>query len=74
VARRLGVGEDKVRHWIMAGELKAMNAATRANGRPRYLIDLDDLAAFERARSTPPTPTPPTPRRRRQAEGIIAFF
>ena len=74
VAGRFGVSEDKVRRWIASGELKAMNGATKPNGRPRYLIDQDDLLAFERARSALAVPPARTLRRRRQPAGVIAFF
>jgi hypothetical protein len=73
VAQRYGIDPAKVLAWIRSGELRAMNAATTRNGRPRYLIDEADLAAFELARSTTPTPKPQ--RRRRQAGGdVIQFF
>jgi excisionase family DNA binding protein len=73
VAARYGVGEDKVRAWIHAGELRAFNAATRRGGRPRWLIDLADLVAFEQARAA--TTAPKGGRRRRApATGIIEYF
>ena len=49
-ARRLGVSQTKVLRWIMAGELPAMNAATRVGGKPRYLIDEADIVDFEQRR------------------------
>ena len=54
LARRLGVGPDKVLNWIRTGELRAINAATKPNGRPRYLIDIEDLRAFENRRAVTP--------------------
>ena len=62
----------KVLHWIKAGELGAINAATDRNGRPRYLIDQSDIAIFEASRAV----QPPTPRiRRRPADpSVIEFF
>jgi predicted site-specific integrase-resolvase len=64
VARLWGIATEKVLAWIRSGELRAVNAATTLGGRPRYLIDVDDLAAFERSRAT--TVTPPTkPAKRR---------
>jgi len=54
LARRYGVEPCKVIAWIRNGELRAMNVARRPNGRPRFLIDEDDVARFEQARSTKP--------------------
>jgi excisionase family DNA binding protein len=73
VAREYGVSEDKIRRWIAQGELRAFNAATRPGGRPRWLIDLDDLRAFEARRAASAHVTAPTPRRRKAAD-IIEFF
>jgi hypothetical protein len=73
VSARYGVGEDKVRGWIKSGELKAFNAAARRGGRPRWLIDVADLLAFEQARAA--TPAAPAARRRRAAAaGVIQYF
>ena len=62
VARRYRVGEDKVRRWIMRGELAAVNTASVLCGKPRWVVMRDALAAFE-ARRTGGTPKP-APRRR----------
>jgi hypothetical protein len=59
--------------WIRSGELRAVNAATHAGGRPRYLIDLADIAAFEAARSASPAPKP-TRRRRSKPGDTVEFF
>ena len=58
VARRWGIGVEKGIAWIRSGELKAINTATRSNGRPRYLIDEDDLAVFEARRIGMPQSDP----------------
>jgi transposase len=50
IARRLGVGVEKVHSWIRRGELKAFNAASNANGKPRWLVSLVDLETFQVAR------------------------
>lgn len=50
VAKQLGVSEEKVRAWILAGELRAMNAATKCSGRPSYKIEVQDLLDFEQRR------------------------
>jgi transposase len=58
VARRYRVSPDKVRAWIARGELKAVNTSTNLCGRPRWVISLDALAAFEKRRTGGPEPTP----------------
>ena len=50
VAARYGVHPNRVIAWIRAGELRALNLAINANGRPRFSILPDDLEAFERSR------------------------
>jgi hypothetical protein len=71
IAIRYGVSTDKVLAWIRSGELRAMDASTRRGGRPRYLVDVADLAAFEQSRSATPVPTT---RRRRATADVIEFF
>jgi hypothetical protein len=72
LAAQWGVDVHKIIGWIRSGELRAVNLATRRDGRPRYAIDVADLAAFEAARAV----TPPTPRirRRRTDPSVIQFF
>jgi hypothetical protein len=72
LARRWGISSDKILRWIASGELIATNAAATANGRPRWLIDLADLAAFELRRAAQPKAA--APRRRKTTEGVIQFF
>jgi hypothetical protein len=71
VARRYRVGEDKVRSWIMRGELAAVNTAESLCGRPRWVILPDALAAFETKRAGGPPPTPP---RRRRRPALIDYY
>lgn len=71
VARRLRVGEDKVRAWIKAGLLRAINTADVACAKPRFVVPPEALAEFERARSVAP---PPKPARRRRKTGLVDFF
>ena len=68
LAARYRVGEDKVRAWIKAGELKALNTSSTLCARPRYVVTADALEAFERRRSV--TPPPKTKTRRRKAEFV----
>jgi Helix-turn-helix domain len=64
LAKQWGISPEKVLVWITSGELRAIDASTHRGQRPRYLIDVDDLAAFERSRAVTPPPVS-TPRRRR---------
>jgi hypothetical protein len=74
VARRWGVDAAKVIAWIRSGELRAIDAATRRGGRPRYLIDAVAIADFEALRATvPPAPRAVRRRRSRPAE-VVEFF
>ena len=72
IARRYGCSPEKVLTWIKTGELAAMNAATLPGGKPRYLIDVAALRAFEAARTVVPPPQP-TRCRRRDPE-VIEYF
>jgi hypothetical protein len=71
-ARQLGVDTAKVLKWIRTGELPAFNAATTIGCKPRYLIDVGDIATFEARRAV--QPPAPTSRRRRRDPEIIEFF
>ncbi len=74
IARMWGVSVEKVLTWIRTGELTAINAATSRTGRPRYLVDVKALAAFEDRRQVV-AQTATTPRRKpRQKQGVIEFF
>jgi len=73
LARRWGIGGDKVLTWIRNGELRAINVATRLASRPRYLIDERDVVAFESARAVIAKPTIRRQRKRRSTS-VIAFF
>jgi excisionase family DNA binding protein len=70
-ARRLRVGEDKIRRWIRRGELHAVNTAAVACGRPRFVITPEALTEFERRRSAAP---PPRPQRRRRRPPAIDYY
>jgi hypothetical protein len=73
IARAWGIGPDKVLVWIRSGELPAINAATRQGGRPRYLVDAADLAAFEARRASRPRVTA-RHRKRKHPGHVIEFF
>lgn len=74
LARRYGIDPAKVLRWIRCGELRAVNIASRPTGRPRFVIDEADIAAFELRRSAVAIQHSPTRRRRRENIEIIQFF
>jgi hypothetical protein len=73
IAEAWGISPEKVLRWIKIGELRALNCATRRRGRPRYLVDVEDLKAFETGRRVCAPPVP-SPRRRRRAAGLPHYF
>jgi hypothetical protein len=65
-----GVSTEKILAFIRSGELKAMNAASPGRDqRPRYLIDIGDLADLERRRTVGSAPKMPPRRRWECGEG-----
>ena len=72
LARLWGVDHAKILTWIRSGELRAIDGCTARGCKPRYLIDVADIAAFEAARSTVPAPKPV--RRRRQSANVTRYF
>jgi hypothetical protein len=70
-ARRFRVSEDRVRAWIMRGELRAINRRDVRAGRPSWVITPEALADFERSRTATP---PPKPARRRRQPDVIDFY
>ncbi|MGE0535211.1 MAG: helix-turn-helix domain-containing protein [Pirellulales bacterium] len=73
IAKRWGVSTDKVLAWIRSGELPAIDASTRRGGRPRYLVDVSDLAEFESRRAV--VPRKPQPARRQCTPvGVRNYF
>lgn len=73
LAAQWGITPEKVLKWIVSGELRAINAATRTGMRPRWLIDMDDIADFERRRAAVPPPKP-SPRRRTSSAFVRKFY
>ena len=74
VGRLWGVSPDRIVHWIRTGELRAINVATKRDGRPRFLIDLDDLADFEAGRAVIPKARPHRRRRKLKSDHVFKFF
>lgn len=50
LAAKWGVATEKIVFFIRTGELRAIDASMRQGERPRYLIDLADVEAFEKRR------------------------
>ncbi len=73
IAAQYGISPDKVVTWITSGELKAFNAATRPTMRPRWLVDVEDLADFERRRAAVAPPKPQS-RRKRASVGMARDY
>jgi excisionase family DNA binding protein len=73
VARQLRVHPEKVRAWILRGELSAFNLADRIGGRPRWRISEADLADFLRRRAASPGPRIRR-RRRREVSNFIRYY
>jgi excisionase family DNA binding protein len=71
VARRLRVGQDKVRSWITRGELRAVNTSAVLCGRTRWVVMPEALAEFERRRAGGPSPKPA---RRRKKSCLIDYY
>jgi hypothetical protein len=72
LGRLWGLDPNKIIRWILSGELRAINAAARASGRPRYLIDRADIAAFEHQRAVGAPQR--APRRKRKTAGVVEFI
>jgi hypothetical protein len=71
LARLLRISPDRVRGFIRAGELKALNVASTRSGRPRFVILPHHLAEFEQRRQAVPPSKPP---RRRRQPAVVDYF
>jgi hypothetical protein len=75
LAERWGVSSDKIVHFIVTGQLRAIDASLRRGDRPRYLIDEDDITAFEASREVvPQKPVTSHSRRRSLPNGFVRNF
>jgi len=73
VGKIYGVSPERVIGWIRTGELVAIDVSSKPGvGRPRYRIDVLDLAAFDAARQVVSVVKPT--RRRRKDDTVIQFF
>jgi hypothetical protein len=71
LARLLRVSPDRVRAWVKAGVLGALNVATHESGKPRFIILPHHLAEFEKLRAAAP---PPKPSRKRKKAYAVDYF
>lgn len=74
LAERYGVKPSKVIAWIQAGELKAINTATRHGLKPRYKCSPQAIELFEAGRAVVKPPVAVPRRQRRPVAGIIDHF
>jgi hypothetical protein len=74
IAEMRNVGIDRVLSWIHSRELRAANVAASLDGRPRWQIDPEDLAAFIARRSAMVPPRTRRQRRRKAVGDVIQFF
>lgn len=76
LAKEWGVSTKKVLDFIRTGELRAVNLAASNRNRPRYVIDVADIEAFERSRQVIPDGGESTTRklRRRATSEVKKFF
>jgi excisionase family DNA binding protein len=72
VARLYRVSPDKVRGWIKAGRLGAINTSEARCGKPRFIVLPRHLQEFERGRQASPPPKPA--KRRRKPKGYVDYF
>ena len=71
LARLLRVSPDRIRAWIVAGELGAVDTSRVRCARPRYVILPQHLAEFTRQRSAAQPKA--TPRRKRRPV-LVDYF
>jgi excisionase family DNA binding protein len=75
LAKKLGIGEDKVRSWIRDGSLKAPDVSKKRGGPPRYLITQDAVDAFLKNRQVEqPVAAPRKQRKSGDDDGVTKYF
>lgn len=76
IAARYRVAPDKVRLWIQAGLLAAVNVAAPNARRPQWRISDAAVERFEQQRQAPPPPPPRQQRKRRTTPppDIIEYY
>jgi hypothetical protein len=74
IAKERAIRTSKVLHWIASGELEAVNCAEKRQGRPRWRISAQSLAAFDRGRSSRAgLAVPMKPPRKAISTGVTEF-
>ncbi len=71
VARRYRVSPGKVRGWIKAGRLGAIDTSLTRCRQPRFVILPRHLEEFEQQRSASPLPKP---ERRTKRTGFVDYY
>jgi len=71
LASRYRVSPDKIRAWIRANLLRAINTADIKCSKPRYVITPESLAEFERCRSAG---SPPKQARKRRSAEVKDYY
>ena len=74
IAKQWGVSSGQVLYWIHTGQLKAIDITKKLGGRPRYRVDVKELAVFETSRATQPAPKIPRRRKWRYDEGVTQYY
>ncbi len=75
VAKIYGVSPDTVRLWISQGHLQAVSISKVGSKRPRYRIEADALAEFDRKRAAKVIPPAvPQKRRSKKADLLVTMF
>jgi hypothetical protein len=69
-ALRYRVSGDRVRAWIRRGERAGLSTADPGH-KPRYVVTLEALEAFEKARAAA---APPRPKRRRRRVSEVDYY
>jgi hypothetical protein len=65
IAKLYGVSVQKILAWIRNQELRAVDISQRRGAKPRWVVYAEDLAEFERRRSSTPNVATPAPSRSR---------
>lgn len=72
IAQRWGASPEKVVALIKRGELRGFTLSPPGSRRPRWLVDPEEVAAFEERRQAKSPKTPA--RRKRQPADVIEFY
>jgi excisionase family DNA binding protein len=73
LARTLRVSRDKIRAWIRAGQLEAINTAAARCRKPRYVVLPHQLEAFVK-RQKAGSPERPARARRKKPADFVDYY